>query len=114
PADVPRGQLRIVGRNRAGADHDRVAKRAHAVQVADVLLAGHVLRLTGMRGDETVEALAEVADRDRPRDRGAADWQIEIDQRMRRIVGWEQNVPTGARAPADDRLTAVARDDEQH
>ena len=34
PVDEPRRQLRIVGRDRAGADDDGVAERAHAVQVA--------------------------------------------------------------------------------
>jgi len=55
--DVARGQLRIVGRDRSSADDDGVAERAHAMQVEDVLLAGHVLRLAGVGGDEAVEAL---------------------------------------------------------
>ena len=110
PAHVPRRELRIVGRDRAGADDDRVAQRAHAVQVQDVLLAGDVLRFAGVRGDEAVEALAEVADRDRPRDA----WRCRSADRDRSARGAgrrpeQDELPAGARAPADDRLAAVAR-----
>ena len=101
---MARGQLRIVGRNRAGADDDRVAERAHAVKVQDVLFAGHVLRLAGVRGDESVEALAEMADRDRVGVGRAADRQVEIDQRAPRIVGRQQQLEAGVRTPRDHRV----------
>ncbi len=62
---LARGQLRIVGRHGAGADHHRIAQRTHAVQVQDVLLAGDELRVARVGGDEAVEALAQMADGDR-------------------------------------------------
>ena len=77
---VARGQLRVVGRHGAGADDHDVAERAHAMQVEDVLGAGHKLRLARVHRDETVEALAQVADRDRPRRRRAADRQVQVEQ----------------------------------
>ena len=43
--NVTRGELRVVGRHRARADDDRVAERAHAVEVQDVLVAGDELRI---------------------------------------------------------------------
>ena len=55
---MARRELRVVGGHRAGADDDRVAQRAQAVQVHDVLVAGDELRVAGMGGDEAVEALS--------------------------------------------------------
>ena len=46
---VARGELRIVGRHGPGADDDRVAQRAHAVQVHDVVAARDGLRVAGGR-----------------------------------------------------------------
>ena len=93
--DMARGELRIVGRHGAGADDHRVAQRAHAMQVQDVLLAGDELRFAGMGGDEAVEALAEMADGDRVRAGGAADRQVEIDHRVARIVGRQRDLEAG-------------------
>ena len=78
--DVTGRQLRVVGCDRAGADDDRVAQRTHAVHVQEVLGAGDVLRFAGVGRDEAVEALPEMADRDR-----AARWSrcrsADTDQR---------------------------------
>ena len=101
---MTRRQLWIVGRHRAGADHDRIAESAHAMEMEDVLLAGHVLRLAGMRRDEAVEALSEVPDRHRVGDRGAADRKVEIDHRAARIVWRQQQLEAGMRPPRDHRV----------
>ena len=98
---VARGQLRIVGRDRAGADDHDVAERAHAVQVKDVLGAGDELRLARRHRDETVEALAEVADRHGLRRRRAADRQVQVEQSAGRIVRREARVPAAAGLPCD-------------
>ena len=84
---MPRRQLRIVGRHGSGADDHRVAERAQPVQVHDVLVAGDELRVAGLRRDETVEALPEMADGDRARRRGAADRQVEVEDMSARIAG---------------------------
>ena len=91
--DQARGELRIVGRDGSGADDDGVAQRAQAMQVEDVFLAGDPARFTGVGRDEAVEALAQVADGDRPAPGGAADGEIEIDERMARIVRRPGPVP---------------------
>ena len=109
PGDVARRQLRIVRGDRAGADDDRVAQRAHPVQVQDVFLAGDELRIAGVRGDEAVQALAEVADRDRAGRRGAADRQIQVDQRRALVVRRQEQLPAGLRAPGERRVGSSDR-----
>jgi GTP cyclohydrolase II len=59
----PGGKLRIVGRDGTGADHDRVAQGAHAVQVQQVAAAVDVARIARAGGDEAVETLPEVRHR---------------------------------------------------
>src|SRR5947207_12435474 len=97
-------EWRIDGSYGARADNDRVGQRAHAVQVQNVFLAGDVLRLAGVRGDEPVETLAEVTDRDGPGYRRAADRQVEIDERMARVVRRKHRHPAGAGTPRDHRI----------
>ena len=111
---VARRQLRIVGRDRAGADDHGVAQRAHAVQVQDVLLAGDELRVAGVGGDEAVEALAEMADGDRPCRRGAGDRQVEIDERLSRVGRTAACIPACACAPRDDRLRVLVADRDEN
>ena len=114
---MARGQLRIVGRNGAGADHDRVAQRAHPVEVQDVFLAGHVLRLAGVGRDEPVEALTEMADGHRPRHVALQIGRYKSMQRMARVGGRQHGFPACAWTPldrrlavADSRLSAATRD----
>ncbi len=78
--DVTGRELRVVGGDRAGADDHGITQRTHAVHVQEILGTGDVLRLAGVGRDEPVEALAEMADRDRPGAGGAADRQIQIDR----------------------------------
>jgi hypothetical protein len=61
---------RIVDRHGTRTDQDGVAQRAHAMHVHHVLGAGHPARLAFVGGDEAVEALTQMADGDRPSDRG--------------------------------------------
>ena len=77
---MTRGQQRIVGRHRTGTHQDRVAQGTQPVHVDDVVAARDGLRVAGRRGDEAVEALAEVANRQRTRGRRAADGQIQAQQ----------------------------------
>jgi hypothetical protein len=63
--DVPHGQLRIVARNRARTDDDRVRERAQAVQMANVVGPGYVVRVARRGRDEAVEALAEMRESQR-------------------------------------------------
>ena len=59
---VARGELWVIGGHGAGANDDRVAQGPHAVYVHDIVVAGDELRIAGWRRDESVEALAEMAD----------------------------------------------------
>ncbi len=108
PGHEPRRQLRVVGRDGSRADDDRVAQRAHAVQVQDVLSAGHILRFARVRRDEAVEALSEMPDRDRRR---VADGEIEIEQRMAWVVGRHGRRPSLVAAPEDDCSARVRADE---
>ena len=99
---VARGQLRVVGRDGAGADDHDVAERAHAVQVEDVLGASHKLRLARVHRDETVEALAQVADRQWPPRRRAADRQVQVEQAAGGIARRKAGAPAAAGLPCDD------------
>ena len=99
---VARGELRVVGRDRAGADDHDIAERAHAVQVEDVLGTGYKLRLARVHRDETVEALAQVADRDRFHRRRAANRQVQVEQTAGRIAGRKAGAPAAAGLPDDD------------
>lgn len=105
----PRGELRIVGRDRAGADHDRVAQRAQPVHVEHVLLAGDPPRFAGVRGDEAVEAHAKVADGHWPGCGRAANGQIQIDKGTARIAGGQHGLPAGPRTPRDERVRIAGR-----
>ena len=99
--DLPGGELRIVSGHRARADDHRVTQRAQSMHVPQVLGAGHELRVAGGRGDEAVDALAQVPHRDRTRGRGTADRQIQVDERMTGIGGGHHKHPAMARLPLD-------------
>jgi hypothetical protein len=71
------------------------------MQVPDVVLTGDVLRISGVGRDESVEALAEVPDRDRARSRGTAYREVEIDQRMTGIGRREEQLPPRSRLPCE-------------
>ena len=66
-----------------------------------------------MGGDEPVETLAEVTDGHRMSVRRAADRQIEIDHRVSRIVGRQQQREAGVRAPRDHRVRIAGLDHAQ-
>ena len=111
----PRGQLRIVDRHRARADHDGVAEGAQAVHVAEVLLAGHPARVAGVGRDEPVHALTEMSDRDRVRTGSAADRQVEIDHRARVGIRVEhrRRLPSAGCAPHEQRVGVVSANRSQ-
>ena len=108
--DVTRGQLRVVGRDRACPDHDGVTQRPHAVEMPDVFLARHVLRFPRMRGNEAVKALAEVSYRNRMRVGRAAHRQVQIDERVARIVDRQHRCPSEAWMPRDYGIAMPFRD----
>ena len=64
------------------------------MQVHDVVVAGDDLRVARRRRDEAVEALAEVAHRQRTRGRRAADRKVQIQQLASRIVRRRGATPT--------------------
>ncbi len=93
PRHQPRRQLRIVDRHRSRSNDDRMRQRTEAVHMEDVFRAGDPLRFTGVGGDETVEALAQMTERQRPRGGSAAEGEIQIEQRPLRIVKRQQAMP---------------------
>jgi len=111
--DTARRELGIVGRHGAGADDDRVAQGTHAVHVHDVVAAGDELRVARRRRDEPVEALAEMADREGTHERRAADRQIEIQELGSRIARWQPGLPSGSRAPCENGVGAVGRQEAE-
>src|SRR4030095_1489382 len=98
----------IVRGHRSGADDDGVRERAHPMQVDDVFLAGHELRIAGMRGDETIQTLTKVADGNRVLFRGAADGQVQVDERCARVVSWKERFPAAFRLPGKGRAGVVS------
>ena len=60
-----------------------------------------------MGGDEPVEALTEVSDRHRTGERRTADRQVKVDERMARVRGRQDELPSRAWTPLDRRV-AVA------
>ncbi|MFO1425878.1 MAG: hypothetical protein U1F11_02670 [Steroidobacteraceae bacterium] len=82
PLDLAGRESWIVGGHRAGADQHRIEQRPHAMQVHDVLAAGHVAGIAAVGGDEAVEALAHVADHERQLARGRREQRlVELAQR---------------------------------
>src|SRR5262245_12565565 len=86
---MTRRELRIIGGYRSGADHDGVRQGAHPVQVDDIFLSGDELRIAGVRGDETIDALTKMTDRDWMLLQGAADGKLEVQTRGP-LVLWRQ------------------------
>ena len=82
PRYEPRGQPRVVGEDGVRADHDRIAQGAEAMHVDDVFVAGDEEGLAAAGRDEPVEALREMADRERAI-AGGAERQIEGNHRIR-------------------------------
>ena len=101
--DEARGELRVVGGHRAGADDDRIAQGAQPMQVDDVVAPGDELRIAAVRGDEAIEALTEMPDREGPRQRRPAQRQVQIEDDVSRIARGHQRLPSRARAPRDHR-----------
>ena len=59
--------------------------------------------------DESVEALAEMADRQRTRERRAADREVQIQQLESRIVRREPGLPPGPRTPGKHGVGTLGR-----
>ena len=97
----------------AGADDDRVAQGPHAVNVHDVVAAGDELGVARRRRDESVEALAEMADRHRPRGGRAAHRQVQIQQLRSLIARRQSGFPSGSRMPCKHRIGTVGRQRSQ-
>ena len=74
PVDAADGELRIVGKRGADADHDGVDQRTQAMQMGKPIGAVDVMGMSAGGGDAAVERLAELADHhqviDRPRRNG--------------------------------------------
>jgi len=64
PADVPHGELRIIGQRGADPDHDHVDQRAQPMQMGESGGPVDVVGMTGLGGDAAVERLAELPDDD--------------------------------------------------
>ena len=79
----PDGELRVVVAHRAGADHDGIEQRPHAVVVDDVLGAGDPARGAVGGGDPAVQALAEMGDHE-ALGAAPAERQVELEQAARR------------------------------
>ena len=109
---LARRQLRVVRRHGAGADDHRIAERAHAVQVEDVVGAGDEARVAGFGRDEAVEALAEVADDQRVVGRDVEQRSIERQQRRDRARRRRPRIDRGA-IRAGRRQGRIARRVEQ-
>src|SRR5688572_25976089 len=79
------------------------------MDVDEVIVPGDELRVAGGRGDEPVETLAKVADRERTIHRRAADGKVEIQQFAPRVVGWQPALPSAPGLPRELRMGTVAR-----
>ena len=82
PDDVAGGQSRSVGQCRADADQHGVAERPDPVQMVEALLAVDVARMTGTRGDEAVQALAEDRDDLAVLARAGGMMAVTVEQRL--------------------------------
>ena len=78
----PHRELRVVGLDRAGADHHGVEQRAHAMVMRHVLGSGDPARAAVDRGDPAIQALPKVR-HDEPIGTVAAEREIELDQSAR-------------------------------
>jgi len=73
------GQLGIVFLDRHCADDHRVAQRAQTVEMQDVLRTSDMEGVARQGGDESVQALSEMSDRDRVVWPNSSDRQVEIE-----------------------------------
>lgn len=100
------GQPGVVRDGGAGPDDDRVGEGAQAVQVLAVLLTGDVVRVAGAARDETVQALAELRERDVRS--GQAQGQVPVGQGVR--LGGAVPPPRPAVRTADQSGVVGVRD----
>ena len=78
------GQPWIIGGDGPGADDDGVDERPQPVQPSDIGLAGDIVRMACFGRYATIEALGNLADRQR----GARlDWQINVEDIARSFTG---------------------------
>lgn len=91
------GQLGVVRDGGAGPDDHRVGQGAQPVEMAAVLLAGDIVGVAGAGGDESVQALTELSDR-QPRP-GQAQREIAVDQEPGLRRGGLTPPPPAVRAP---------------
>lgn len=86
------GEARVVVRDRPPADDDGVDEGAEAVEVPAILFAGDEACIAGPGGDEAVEALAELGDRERAA--GVRQRCVDLRElRARGLVAGEQLSP---------------------
>ena len=107
------GQTWIVGGHGAGTDDHGIAQRAQPMQVQDVLRTGNRDGISGWRGDEAIEALAQVTDGDGPGGRRTADRQVQLEQIAARITGRQCGLPPRCRIPAQHRRGIIRRDADE-
>ena len=104
-----RGELWIIGRHGAGANDHNVAQRTQTVDMQNVLVPRHPVRLAGVSRDEPIQALAEVTDRQGPRHGRAADRQVEFEKCSMGIVDRQRGLPSAPRAPDQPRVCGAWR-----
>jgi len=71
------------------------------------IVPGDEPRITGGRGDEAIETLAEVADGHGVPERRTADWKIKIQQLASRIVDRQPALPPPAGMPGQVGIRTV-------
>src|SRR6187401_43094 len=79
------------------------------MNVDQVVVPGDEPRITGGRGDEAIETLAEMADGHRVPERRTADWKIKIQELASRIVDRQPALPPPAGVPGQVRIRTVSR-----
>lgn len=105
PGAGTHGQLRVVRDGGAGPDDHRVGERTQAVQMTPVLLPGDVVGVAGTRGDETVQALAELGESEVRT--GQAQREVEVGEHLRLWRGVLPPAPSAVRAPDKTRGLGV-------
>jgi hypothetical protein len=100
---------RVVSCNGSCAHDNRIAQGAEPVKVHDIFPTGHVMRFPGWHRDEAIEALTKMPDHDRTAAGRAADWEVQIEQIVTRVVAREQDCPAHWGLPRDDGLQMARR-----
>ena len=64
-ACTPNSELRIIGKHRPDAHHDRIHQRPQAMQMRQAVLAVDIVRMSGGRRDPAIQRLADLPDNHR-------------------------------------------------